>query len=133
RKTSRRHLCRCAFVQGSEHHLGGHRRWTDLRHTRRRETLAERHAAAAEAVEQSFHYRSVALRCGNGVRGDQFIPARRFERAHLPHARLRQNVDGNYKRDSRWRRQQDRKSTRLNSSHVSISYAVFCLKKKNKQ
>src|SRR5690606_41790651 len=26
----------------------------------------------------------------------------------------------------------DRKSTRLNSSHVKISYAVFCLKKKNK-
>src|SRR5699024_11492643 len=26
----------------------------------------------------------------------------------------------------------DRKSTRLNSSHVSISYAVFCLKKKNR-
>src|SRR5690348_18355880 len=26
---------------------------------------------------------------------------------------------------------QDRKSTRLNSSHPSISYAVFCLKKKN--
>src|SRR5207253_9572781 len=28
------------------------------------------------------------------------------------------------------RRLQDRKSTRLNSSHVAISYAVFCLKKK---
>src|SRR5699024_12363856 len=28
--------------------------------------------------------------------------------------------------------QLDRKSTRLNSSHVSISYAVFCLKKKRK-
>src|SRR5207249_11584863 len=28
------------------------------------------------------------------------------------------------------RRCRDRKSTRLNSSHVSISYAVFCLKKK---
>src|SRR5436305_7435538 len=27
---------------------------------------------------------------------------------------------------------QDRKSTRLNSSHVRISYAVFCLKKKKK-
>src|SRR5204863_9630731 len=27
----------------------------------------------------------------------------------------------------------DRKSTRLNSSHVEISYAVFCLKKKKKQ
>src|SRR5690625_5966001 len=30
------------------------------------------------------------------------------------------------------RRDTDRKSTRLNSSHVAISYAVFCLKKKNK-
>src|SRR5689334_23587179 len=29
-------------------------------------------------------------------------------------------------------RQRDRKSTRLNSSHSSISYAVFCLKKKKK-
>src|SRR5690242_20980122 len=28
---------------------------------------------------------------------------------------------------------QDRKSTRLNSSHMSISYAVFCLKKKKKR
>src|SRR3712207_7294332 len=28
-------------------------------------------------------------------------------------------------------REQDRKSTRLNSSHANISYAVFCLKKKN--
>src|SRR5438477_1858290 len=28
---------------------------------------------------------------------------------------------------------QDRKSTRLNSSHMSISYAVFCLKKKKKK
>src|SRR5690625_6414692 len=29
--------------------------------------------------------------------------------------------------------EQDRKSTRLNSSHVAISYAVFCLKKKKKK
>src|SRR5439155_19185959 len=29
--------------------------------------------------------------------------------------------------------QEDRKSTRLNSSHVAISYAVFCLKKKKKK
>src|SRR5438045_6977267 len=29
-------------------------------------------------------------------------------------------------------RVRDRKSTRLNSSHLGISYAVFCLKKKNK-
>src|SRR6266700_6733069 len=32
-----------------------------------------------------------------------------------------------------WAAVQDRKSTRLNSSHVKISYAVFCLKKKKKQ
>src|SRR5690349_21881919 len=31
------------------------------------------------------------------------------------------------------RRQADRKSTRLNSSHVEISYAVFCLKKKKEK
>src|SRR5437667_2793705 len=31
------------------------------------------------------------------------------------------------------RRSRDRKSTRLNSSHITISYAVFCLKKKKKK
>src|SRR5258705_7172460 len=37
------------------------------------------------------------------------------------------------RRDTMARRStsQDRKSTRLNSSHLGISYAVFCLKKKN--
>src|SRR5256885_13288592 len=31
-----------------------------------------------------------------------------------------------------WRRAKDRKSTRLNSSHLVISYALFCLKKKTR-
>src|SRR5258705_10275992 len=31
------------------------------------------------------------------------------------------------------RRRRDRQSTRLNSSHLGISYAVFCLKKKKRQ
>src|SRR5438477_3357497 len=35
--------------------------------------------------------------------------------------------------DRRANFQTDRKSTRLNSSHMSISYAVFCLKKKKKK
>src|SRR5438477_1896423 len=35
-----------------------------------------------------------------------------------------------FKKDRNGKR--DRKSTRLNSSHMSISYAVFCLKKKKK-
>src|SRR3712207_8272065 len=33
--------------------------------------------------------------------------------------------------DLAYQRSPDRKSTRLNSSHANISYAVFCLKKKN--
>src|SRR5438445_7269341 len=32
-----------------------------------------------------------------------------------------------------WEFDRDRKSTRLNSSHANISYAVFCLKKKKKK
>src|SRR3712207_7210108 len=35
-------------------------------------------------------------------------------------------------RNAAARERGDRKSTRLNSSHANISYAVFCLKKKNK-
>src|SRR2546430_8461606 len=35
-----------------------------------------------------------------------------------------------YERATEW---QDRKSTRLNSSHSQISYAVFCLKKKHRR
>src|SRR5439155_27316005 len=38
--------------------------------------------------------------------------------------------DGRPAATARRRPAQDRKSTRLNSSHVAISYAVFCLKKK---
>src|SRR5690348_18063057 len=46
-------------------------------------------------------------------------PRQRRQAASLPGSRL--SVDANLV---------DRKSTRLNSSHPSISYAVFCLKKK---
>src|SRR5258705_7389653 len=47
----------------------------------------------------------------------------------------RQELDGRYTQsfqviDHRQGSQADRKSTRLNSSHLGISYAVFCLKKK---
>src|SRR5438445_8276049 len=35
--------------------------------------------------------------------------------------------------EARFLERQDRKSTRLNSSHANISYAVFCLKKKKKK
>src|SRR5690625_6855208 len=41
--------------------------------------------------------------------------------------------EGEFTNPARTAREQDRKSTRLNSSHVAISYAVFCLKKKKKK
>src|SRR5690349_25121556 len=46
---------------------------------------------------------------------------RTLSRHHVDHCRLGTKRRG------------DRKSTRLNSSHVEISYAVFCLKKKKKK
>src|SRR5689334_24135047 len=45
-------------------------------------------------------------------------------------ARDGQRRSGDARRAREIRPPQDRKSTRLNSSHSSISYAVFCLKKK---
>src|SRR3712207_7086388 len=44
-------------------------------------------------------------------------------------------LSGRTKKKARWEfdpEAKDRKSTRLNSSHANISYAVFCLKKKKK-
>src|SRR5690625_5870521 len=44
----------------------------------------------------------------------------------------KQRVAIEYEKYKEENRRLDRKSTRLNSSHVAISYAVFCLKKKTK-
>src|SRR3712207_8801805 len=52
------------------------------------------------------------------------------DRAH-PHV-VRQPGDAGPQRADAADEQLDRKSTRLNSSHANISYAVFCLKKKKK-
>src|SRR5699024_12094923 len=52
------------------------------------------------------------------------------EGPHLAQARRGLCVLGGAPHLHRLRQPGDRKSTRLNSSHVSISYAVFCLKKK---
>src|SRR2546427_5992772 len=56
-------------------------------------------------------------------------------RSHRRGQRLVQGVrrqDGHRLVEVLLRRRRDRKSTRLNSSHSQISYAVFCLKKKKK-
>src|SRR5690606_42044228 len=62
---------------------------------------------------------------GLKVHGDEEQP-RALSRVH-------RRVDGLVARSTNGadRKPGDRKSTRLNSSHVKISYAVFCLKKKN--
>src|SRR5947209_15019427 len=49
--------------------------------------------------------------------------------ARGPQEGAAQAVQGRW--SARARASEDRKSTRLNSSHANISYAVFCLKKKN--
>src|SRR5258707_2927619 len=56
-------------------------------------------------------------------------------RSNLAEFRISSSLDGwlcfrSYRRIAA--KAKDRKSTRLNSSHANISYAVFCLKKKNK-
>src|SRR5690349_22281060 len=55
------------------------------------------------------------------------LPA--FDKREGPHSRAFFIRNRKSRRGAR----RDRKSTRLNSSHVEISYAVFCLKKKKKK
>src|SRR2546422_2358027 len=57
--------------------------------------------------------------------GEQQVPEQRQVEGAPPAHRVGQ--------DTRSQAYTDRKSTRLNSSHGYISYAVFCLKKKKKQ
>src|SRR3712207_7177531 len=65
----------------------------------------------------------LAVGLADDVRQDVEPPAVRHTDAHLREARVGGGLTDLV--------QQDRKSTRLNSSHANISYAVFCLKKKN--
>src|SRR2546427_9277085 len=60
-------------------------------------------------------------------------PARCIGRRGPFDAPLGDDLQGADARPARSRRRRDRKSTRLNSSHSQISYAVFCLKKKTRR
>src|SRR5207253_11444675 len=72
-------------------------------------------------------------------RGRQHLPARGGSRFHRPAGgpddrdHHHSSLLPQHRPAAAARSVRDRKSTRLNSSHVAISYAVFCLKKKNKQ
>src|SRR5699024_11733608 len=56
--------------------------------------------------------------------------AREYKKLSKEHGQVKEKYSGLVERFNE--NVKDRKSTRLNSSHVSISYAVFCLKKKIK-
>src|SRR5437899_6373162 len=64
-------------------------------------------------------FRSAPERC---------VHATRYRGRRRRYRRLRRR-----RQQERGPRHRDRKSTRLNSSHLGISYAVFCLKKKKKE
>src|SRR5256885_10030623 len=69
-------------------------------------------------------FRSVAVACGRGI--DHHARGRKADGQRPAHI----DLVGREKQVGAQRPQVDRKSTRLNSSHLVISYAVFCLKKK---
>src|SRR3712207_7762475 len=79
-------------------------------------TTLFRSARARRARSDPVQRYVVAARPGAARAG-----ARRGRARGQPHQRARRRGDD-----------ADRKSTRLNSSHANISYAVFCLKKKKK-
>src|SRR3712207_8229682 len=74
-----------------------------------------------------FHskYRSIASRCEHS---DALLP----KQNQLQVAKNRKTEAKHKRKITQLASTKDRKSTRLNSSHANISYAVFCLKKKTR-
>src|SRR3712207_7750938 len=85
-----------------------------------------------------FPYTTLFRSIGDRL-GDRLLPAQRADQRALtlgeaPALEVRHAVGERLDRLLRVElAQRDRKSTRLNSSHANISYAVFCLKKKQNQ
>src|SRR5687768_18370456 len=96
----------------------------------------KRHPPGSTLFPYTTLFRSVCSDCGQSGPGYDRLPARRFEfvpfwgmKVFLVYAPRRVECT----RCGGRRCPGDRKSTRLNSSHGYISYAVFCLKKKKKK
>src|SRR2546430_5909176 len=86
--------------------------------SREREHRIEQHRGVAHREHEPIAVRPDRI---VGIEAQELLPQTVDDRSHG------QRGPG----VARLRRLQDRKSTRLNSSHSQISYAVFCLKKKN--
>src|SRR5690625_6351495 len=83
-----------------------------------------RHAKLIDPQGKPFRaYPSVPALCGGRFDRDTVLDLRRENLLPVTQILLTEKLHA----------RQDRKSTRLNSSHVAISYAVFCLKKKKKR
>src|SRR5690625_5878121 len=97
------------------------------------EILRKRHLNDVYGVETKLRGKTLSFK---HPERERFIRANKlgadYEREGLEHVFARQieREQEHERAISRNEGTQDRKSTRLNSSHVAISYAVFCLKKK---
>src|SRR5690242_20944607 len=76
-------------------------------------------------------FRSLADTAASFLEGGDRVPDDRLRGAQYRLA-IRAALGRRAEGYAAWDSVADRKSTRLNSSHMSISYAVFCLKKKKK-
>src|SRR6266498_759681 len=129
---------RLEVVEGLEAVVTAHqrlaRRRAELRHESRRARPASRACDRCLRAPQRAHARDIDTRSrhrrATGRRGDAVFAelAAAFCRDPVGRPRRRERDVEPSIRDAGHRK--DRKSTRLNSSHVRISYAVFCLKKK---
>src|SRR5438067_10342419 len=79
-------------------------------------------AAPQDSAAQPFHVGTASFRMQGVFFGDRRLGT--SLRGHIPGPLSSTSIH--------FLKNTDRKSTRLSSSHVSISYAVFCLKKKKK-
>src|SRR5690606_40213463 len=97
----------------------------------RRSRLADKNPLAATVARRQFY--ATSSHVGRGWIAGHIGVRAAGGPVHRDH---HGSGDGPVDRPAAWQRaglrRRDRKSTRLNSSHVKISYAVFCLKKKKK-
>src|SRR5690606_39428028 len=108
----------------------------------RKSGVSRRSSLPIGASSRHVTSRGRTLSGASPARSDESVPSKCLRKYSLPFAdepsRLARHTDSTRGKfsgasGSSQAKRKDRKSTRLNSSHVKISYAVFCLKKKKKR